>query len=113
MDDLYSFGKAKYIPADPLQRSVFPIIKNVLLVLFSTVKCTFFGIFIILKSLLFSFIPRFPKNIQNQVALVRCSIESKPVVKVSLTDIFIISKDYRRCEWDWPSYWYGIGTVWV
>lgn len=71
MDDLYSFGRSKYNPADPIQRSIFQYLKNVSLVLYAFVKCTFFGIFIILKSLLFVFIPRFPKDIQNQVALVR------------------------------------------
>lgn len=74
MDDLYSFGASKYIPAEPLQQSVFGVLKNVAIVLFATAKCTFLGIFIILKSLLFVFIPRFSKDIQNQVALVRYSI---------------------------------------
>lgn len=70
MDDLYSFGRSKYNPADPIQRSIFRYLKNVSLVLYTFVKCTFFGIFIILKSLLFVFIPRSWKDIQNQVALV-------------------------------------------
>lgn len=70
MDDLYSFGKKKYIPADPIQRSATRTVKNVLFVLYLSVKCTVLGIFVIIKSIIFLVIPRFSKNIQNQVALV-------------------------------------------
>lgn len=71
MDDLYSFGKKTYIPADPIQRSALKFVKNVLLVLYASVKCTVLGVFITIKSLLLFVIPHFDKDIQNQVALVR------------------------------------------
>lgn len=71
MDDLYSFGKEKYIPADPVQRSVIRLVTNIALVAVAAAKCTFLGIFIIFKSLLFLVIPRSSKDIQHQVALVR------------------------------------------
>ncbi|XP_055322844.1 17-beta-hydroxysteroid dehydrogenase 13-like [Sitodiplosis mosellana] len=70
MDDLYSFGKYRYIPAEPLKRSIFRTAKNLLLVLFATVKCTVLGVFILIKSLILFIIPRFSKDIQNQVALI-------------------------------------------
>lgn len=71
MDDLYSFGKRKYIPADPINRSILRFVKNVLFVFLTTVKCTVFGVFILIKSLIFMVIPELDKDIQNQVALVR------------------------------------------
>lgn len=71
MDDLYSFGKEKYIPADPIQRSILLFVKNLVFVVVAAVKCTFLGIFIIFKSILFIIVPRFSKDIQYQVALVR------------------------------------------
>lgn len=71
MDDLYSFGKTKYVPADPIKRSIFRSVKNVLLVLFAALKCTILGIFIIIKAVILFVIPKFPKDIQYQVALVR------------------------------------------
>lgn len=70
MDDIYTFGQKPYIPADPLQRSVLRSGKNVLLFLLTSVKCSVFGIFILLKSIVFLFIPLPTKDIQNQVALV-------------------------------------------
>ncbi|XP_031626039.1 17-beta-hydroxysteroid dehydrogenase 13-like [Contarinia nasturtii] len=70
MDDLYSFGKTKYIPADPINRSIFRIVKNVLLVFFAALKCTVLGVFIIIKAIILFVIPKFAKDIQNQVALV-------------------------------------------
>lgn len=71
MEDLYSFGEEKYIPADPIQRSILRFVKNVAIVVVTAVKCTVLGIFIIFKSLLFLIIPRFSKDIQYHVALVR------------------------------------------
>lgn len=71
MDDLYSFGKKAYVPADPIQRSAIKLVKNVLIVLYATVKCTVLGVFVLIKSLLLIIVPRFDKDIQNQVALVR------------------------------------------
>lgn len=71
MDDLYSFGKTKYIPADPIQRSIFRTVANLLLVAHTVIKCTALGILLALKSLVFLVIPRSSKDIQHQVALVR------------------------------------------
>lgn len=70
MEDLYTFGKTKYVPADPIEHSVSRFVKNVLLVLYTTAKCTFLGILVIVKSLVFLIIPRSEKDIQFQVALV-------------------------------------------
>lgn len=70
MDDLYSFGKTKYVRADPIQRSIFRIVANVLLVSYTLLKCTVLGILLALKSLLFVILPKFPKDVQYQVALV-------------------------------------------
>lgn len=105
MEDLYSFGKTKYIPADPLQRSVFSFVKNVVIVLFATVKCTVLGIFIIAKSLLLLFVPSFPKDIQNQVALVRNLTVLYDCFANELHFItFFI--DHWGCKWDWPCHWH-------
>lgn len=89
MDDLYSFGKKKYVPADPLQRSPIKFVKNVLLVLYATVKCTVLGVFIIIKSILLFIIPRFDKDIQNQVALVRTVYSDS---RINTKTIFFESK---------------------
>lgn len=71
MEDLYSFGKKKYIPANPIQRSLLRFVKNVAIVAVTAVKCAFLGILIIFKSILFLIVPRFSKDIQYHVALVR------------------------------------------
>lgn len=70
MDDLYSFGKIKYIPADPIQRSIFRYVANVLLVSYTVIKCTVLGILLALKALVLLVIPQSSKDIQHQVALV-------------------------------------------
>lgn len=77
MDDLYSFGNIRYIPADPIKRSIFRTVKNVLHVLFAVVKCTVLGIFIIIKAIVLLVIPSSSKDIQNQVALVRTCYDLK------------------------------------
>lgn len=71
MDDLYSFGKTKYVRADPIQRSLFRFTANILLVLYTVLKCTILGILLALKALMFLVIPQSSKDIQYQVALVR------------------------------------------
>lgn len=71
MDDLYSFGKTKYVRADPIQRSIFRFVANVLLVSYTLLKCIVLGILLALKSLVFVIIPQFSKDVQYQVALVR------------------------------------------
>lgn len=77
MDDLYSFGKTKYIPAEPLPRSNFRLVTNVLSVWYLVVKCTVLGILLTIKKLLFDVSPRkSSKNIQHQVALVGISIKT-------------------------------------
>lgn len=70
MDDLYSFGNTKYVRADPIQRSIFRIVANVLLVSYTLLKCTVLGILLALKSLVFVIIPQSSKDVQYQVALV-------------------------------------------
>lgn len=71
MENLYTFGKEKYIPADELKRSHLKTFKNIGIVVLTAVKCTIFGIFISIKSLLQFCMPLKPKDIRNQVALVR------------------------------------------
>lgn len=71
MENLYTFGKEKYIPADELQRTYFQTIKNIITLVVIAVKCTIFGIFVTIKSLLQSILPFRPKDIRDQVALVR------------------------------------------
>lgn len=76
MDDIYLFGRKKYVPAEPVDKSVLRTLKNIFFVLISSVKCAVIGIFIIFKSLLFMVIPSTTKDIQNSVALVRSKINS-------------------------------------
>lgn len=71
MDDLYSFGKTKYVAADPLPHSSVRLVSNVLSIWYAVIKCTILGILLTIKSLLFDkSTKKFKKNIQNQVALV-------------------------------------------
>lgn len=73
MDDIYTFGQKPYIPANPLETSIVRIVQNICLFLLTGVKCTILGGFIILKSIIFLFVPVPSKNIQNKVALVQLS----------------------------------------
>lgn len=72
MDDLYSFGKTKYVPADPMERSSFRLVTNVLWVWYTVIKCTVLGILLTINSLLFAAVStkKSKKNIQHKVALV-------------------------------------------
>lgn len=71
MENLYTFGKEKYIPADELHRTYFQTIKNITTLVLTAVKCTILGIFVTIKSLLQSILPFRPKDVRDQVALVR------------------------------------------
>lgn len=71
MDDIYTFGMKHYVPAAPVERSIIRTLKNILFVLATSVKCTVFGVFLLIKSFVLLFVPLPTKNIQNQVALVR------------------------------------------
>lgn len=73
MDDIYTFGMKQYVSAGPVERSLLRTIKNILLILATSVKCTIFGVFILMKSFIYMFVPTSSKDIQNQVALV-CSV---------------------------------------
>lgn len=71
MDDLYSFGKTKYVAADPLPRSSSRLVVNVLSVWYAVIKCTVLGILLTIKSFLFNDSKqKSSKSIQHQVALV-------------------------------------------
>lgn len=72
MDDLHSFGKTKYVPADPIERSSFRLVTNVLWVWYAVIKCTVLGILLTIKSLLLAAVStkKSKKNIKDQVALV-------------------------------------------
>lgn len=76
MDNLYTFGKEKYVEADELKRSDLRTIINIIKLVATAVKCTILGIFIIIKSLVWSNLPFTAKDIQYQVALVRYSVFS-------------------------------------
>lgn len=69
MDNLYSFGKTKYIAANPIQRSIFRSAANSLLIVYTVMKCIVLGLLLALKTLVFVVIPQSSKDIQHQVAL--------------------------------------------
>lgn len=71
MENLHTF--TKYISGDELQRSNFGIIKNIIILVATAVKCTILGIYITIKSILRYILPFSSKDIQYQVALVRFS----------------------------------------
>lgn len=71
MDDIYTFGQKPYIPADPTDESITRFVQNIGILLFTAVKCTILGGFILLKSIVFLFVPVPSKNIQNKIALVQ------------------------------------------
>lgn len=73
MDDIYTFGQTPYIPADPLDPTIARFVQNICILLITGVKCTIIGGFILLKSIVFLFVPVPSKSIQNKVALVQLS----------------------------------------
>lgn len=73
MENLYTFGRETYIPADELQRTYLHFVKNILIIVVTAVKCTVLGTFITIVSLLQFILPCRSKDIKNQVALVRYS----------------------------------------
>lgn len=71
MEDIYTFGKKRYEPAKPLEVSFTSTVQDVATVLAAIVKCSVIGLWILVKSLVFTFLPTPAKDIQNQVAMVR------------------------------------------
>lgn len=70
MEDIYTFGQKRYEPAVPLELSIITTVQDTFLVLATIIKCSVIGVWILVKSFAFIFIPMPSKNIQNQVAMV-------------------------------------------
>lgn len=73
MEDIYTFGKKRYEPAIPIEKSIITTVRNAAIVLATIIKCSMLGVWILFKSFALMFIPTASKNIQNQVALVGAS----------------------------------------
>lgn len=72
MEDIYTFGKKRYEPAVPLEKSIYKTVRNATIILATIIKCSILSVWILFKSIALMFIPTAPKNIQNQVAVVGC-----------------------------------------
>lgn len=122
MDNLYSFGKCKYVPADPIQRPVFRSMTNLLSVSYAVIKCTLLGLLIGIKLFVFHyiFLRRSPsKDIRHQVALVEfCHMNSDKNIQLILAYLLYLIGNWwckwpRSCNCNWiGQIWMQCGCVW-
>lgn len=70
MDDIYTYAQREYLPAEPMPLPKVTVLRNAAIIIETILKALVFGAFIILKRLVYMFIPDAEKNIQDKVAVV-------------------------------------------